>query len=507
MNRRDFIKSALCGVTAGALIPSFGLAVEKKKPVNIMFITADDLNWDSIGVYGCPIKDITPNIDKLASQSVRFTYAYSTIAVCQPVRATMHTGLYPHHSGCEGFEPINQDVVTLNEVLHNAGYAISMFGKNIHYQPHDKFRIEFEWEQGGRKSDPSRVYDNRDPSRVYEFAKEAIARAKKQNKPFFNQINCADPHRPFYGTGGSAVKPSRIIVPAEVPLPKFLDEIPAARTEVAQYFCCVKRLDDCVGMAMKALEESGMADNTILMFYGGDHGMSFPFAKSNAYEQSNHGGLIVRWPGVVKPGTVDDSHMVSTIDFTPTLIEAAGLKALPNIDGRSFASILKGGRQDNRDKVFNCYYLTSAGKCFMMKSVRTMKDAYIWNAWSNGETEYYAENMSGLTWNAMVQAAKTNPEIKKRVDFYLTRVTEEYYDDGKDKGERNNLINDPVCEKRVGELQAEMQKFLTATGDPAAEIYSKRHDKAAMKKFMTDFMANRKNHGTSPDALGSGVKR
>jgi len=235
-----------------------------------------------------------------------------------------------------------------------------------------------------------------------------------------------------------------------------------------------------------------MADNTLVMFYGGDHGMSFPFAKSNMYEQSNHGGLIVNWPGVTKPGTVEDKHMVSTIDFTPTLLEAAGLEAIPGIDGRSFVPILKGEKQDKRDQVYTCYYYTSAGKCFLMKSVRTMNDSYIWNAWSDGETTYKAENMAGLSWNAMVEAGKSNPEIQKRVDFYLHRVPEEYYDDLKGSCERTNLINDKSYAKRIDALRAELHKLLDSTSDPASKIFVKRNDKEAVRQFIKDISESHK---------------
>ena len=97
--------------------------------LNILFFTADDMNFDSSNVYGGPVKDLTPNIDHLAAQGLRFEHAYSTVAVCQPVREIMQTGLYPHRNGAMGFFPIKPEVRTLNQQLHDAGYLISMFGK------------------------------------------------------------------------------------------------------------------------------------------------------------------------------------------------------------------------------------------------------------------------------------------------------------------------------------------------------------------------------------------
>ena len=112
------------------------------QPLNILFFTSDDMNYDSTGVCGGPIKDLTPNVDRLAAEGLRFEYAYSTVAVCQPVRQTMQSGLYPHRSGSMGFFPIKPEVRTLNEQLHDAGYLISMFGKGSHNQPSEKFCVD-----------------------------------------------------------------------------------------------------------------------------------------------------------------------------------------------------------------------------------------------------------------------------------------------------------------------------------------------------------------------------
>lgn len=99
-------------------------AVDAAPRLNILFFTADDMNFDSSGVCGGPIRDLTPNIDRLATEGLRFQHAYSTVAVCQPVRQIMQTGLYPHRNGAMGFFPIRPEVRTLNQQLHEAGYLI-----------------------------------------------------------------------------------------------------------------------------------------------------------------------------------------------------------------------------------------------------------------------------------------------------------------------------------------------------------------------------------------------
>jgi len=379
---------------------------------NLVFITADDMNHDSAGCYGCPIKDLTPNMDRLASEGMRFHYAYSTVAVCQPVREIMHTGLYPHRNGAMGFFPLKPEVRTLNQQLHDAGYLISMFGKNPHYQPAEKFCVDYE---------ETRI--TREPSKIVAATKKFLAMARDQKRPFFHHVNCTDPHRPFIGANGpndlaGGEPPSRWIKPEEVKgVPGFLEDLPNVRKEVACYYTNVRRLDDCVGAILKTLKDEGFEDNTIVMFYGGDHGMSFPFAKSNDYENSSRGALILRWPGVIKPGGVDRDHLVSTLDFTPTLLDALGLPAIPNIDGRSFLLALKGEKMSGWERVFTFYNQTSGRQWLLMRCVRTKDRSYIWNAWNDGKMQYRAENMAGLSWKAMLAAAETNPAIYARTDF------------------------------------------------------------------------------------------
>ena len=91
-----------------------GSSLAAERP-NIVLITVDDMNWDSNGAFGCPVDDITPNIDRLASQGVRFENAHVTVAICQPTRAVWMTGRYPHNSGALGFDPIKRGVPTLVE--------------------------------------------------------------------------------------------------------------------------------------------------------------------------------------------------------------------------------------------------------------------------------------------------------------------------------------------------------------------------------------------------------
>lgn len=463
--------------------------------LNILFFTADDMNYDSSGVCGGPIKDLTPNIDRLASEGLRFEHAYSTVAVCQPVREIMQTGLYPHRCGAMGFFPIKPEVRTLNQQLHDAGYLISMFGKNSHHKPSKQFCVD--------------VADDtisRHPSQLAAATRKFLRMAREQGRPFFHNVNCYDPHRPFIGIKGpndlaEGEPPSRWIKPEEVTeVPGFLEDLPEIRRELAGYYTNVRRLDDALGAVLGVLKEEGFADNTLVMVYAGDHGMSFPFAKSNDYENSSRGALIVRWPGVTRPGNVDRTHLVSTLDFAPTLLEAANLPAIPNIDGRSFLPALKGQTMAGWDRVFTFYNAAFGNRWIPMRGIRTKERAYIWNAWSDGKRQYRAENMAGLTWKSMLAAAETNPAIKARTDFYLYRVPEEFYDLTGDRCERHNLITAPERQPEIAAMRAELLALLRRTNDPLAEAFAHRDQPELLRDAMAKIKAECESAGLNTPA-------
>lgn len=463
------------------------LAARGAEPrLNILFFTADDMNYDSSGVYGGPIRDLTPNIDGLAREAMRFEYAYTTVAVCQPARQIMQTALYPHRSGSMGFFPIKPEVRTLNQQLHDAGYLISMFGKGRHHQPAKNFCVDVADDTISRR-----------PSQLAEATRKFLRMARDQGKPFFHNVNCYDPHRPFIGMKGpddlaEGEVPSRYIKPEEITaVPGFLENLPDVRRELAGYYTNVRRLDDALGAVLKVLKDEGFADNTLVMVYAGDHGMSFPFAKSNDYENSSRGALILRWPGVTQPGSVDRDHMVSTLDFTPTLLEAAKLPPIPDVDGRSFLPALKGEKMAGWDHVYTFYNAAFGNKWEPMRCIRSKDHAYIWNAWSNGKRKYHAENMAGLTWKAMLAAAESNPAVKARTDFYLYRVPEEFYDLTNDRCERANLINDPARQGKIDAMRADLLALMRRTGDPLAEAFARRDQPnvvdAALQQLADDY--------------------
>ena len=177
------IKATILGVTL------FAHAIYAQWPRNVLLITVDDMNWDSVGVYGAKIRNLTPNIDRLASEGLRFEHAHVTIAICQPTRAVWMTGRYPHRSGAFGFEEIRPGVPTLAETLRDSGFHTGLMAKHGH--------VITSRPDAWAEIVPARELANgRSPALYYERALRFMNEAKAAGKRFFLMANAQDPHRP-----------------------------------------------------------------------------------------------------------------------------------------------------------------------------------------------------------------------------------------------------------------------------------------------------------------------
>ena len=450
---------------------------DEYKPLNVLLITADDLNYNSVGVYGCAIPDITPNIDKLAQQGMRFTNAYVNISICQPSRQSMMTGRYPHRTGALAFDPIDRDVPTLQEELNRAGYLNAIIGKEEHLKPMDKFC----WDFCIREEDvASGLGIGRDSDLYYKFTLDFLSKARQDGKPFFLNANAHDPHRPFAGSdqelkswGEDLPKFTRLITPEEVSIPEFLPNLPEIRKEMAEYYTSVYRCDQVVGAVLKALDESGYADHTIVMFMS-DNGISIPFGKGNCYLNSNKTPWIIRWPGQVPEGIVDSTHFISGIDYMPTILHALHLSKVPDMDGYSFLPILKGHKQKERDMVFTQMHNLFSGRKYPMRGLQKGDYGYIVNFWSDGEFYFTGDAMSGRTFKSMQQGAASDESIAERVDLLRFRVPEELYDFKTDPNGLINLADDSAYIETIKELKALLQTQMRKSDDPLLNEFKER---------------------------------
>ena len=462
--------------------------------LNVMFITLDDMNRDSVGIYGSKVKGTTPNIDKLARQGLRFEHGHVSIAICMPTRAVWMTGRYPHNSGALGFTKINPDVPTLPETLLKNGYLTGILGKTEHVVPSRTKAF-------GYSRDRSEMDNGRSQKLYGKFTAEFLGQVKDADKPFFLMVNAHDPHRPFdnrkpaeqrlfdagsaESTSGNRKKkgrrsdypaPSRIYKSEEIVIPGFLPDLPPIREEIAQYYSSVSRADDVVGRVLAELEKAGFAKNTLIMLKS-DHGIPVPFAKTNVWRHSTLTPWIVRWPGMIKPGIHDNEHVVAGVDFAPTILDVLGLEPMEGMDGRSFLPVLKGKKQKGREFVYTHINTIASGRSFTMRSLQGKRYGLIWNGWHDGATTFKNESMSGLTWKAMANASENDPALAERIKHYLFRTPFEFYDYAKDPDALNNLIMDDQYTKLVFRYVKELNKIMKKTGDHETVRYEKAVDK------------------------------
>ncbi len=294
---------------------------EMNKP-NILWIAVHDLGT-RLGCYGYDSVK-SPNLDKLAESGVRFSHCFAAAAFCSPSRGAMITGKYPHVNGLMGnvnlgwvWDPSNRNIA---KVLGASGYETFLMGYQ-HEAPNDQLDL-LGFKEAKHMGGCESVAKN-----VAGFLKERA----KSAQPFYLRTGFFEVHRPF-----DKYKPED---PAAVSIPSWLADTPGAREDLAQYDGCIRDMDIAVGEILDALEASGLAENTLVLFTT-DHGSPFPRAKSTLYDAGIHTALMMRWPEGFAGGRVID-EMVSNVDYFPTVLEIAGADVPDDIQGRSFLPLLR----------------------------------------------------------------------------------------------------------------------------------------------------------------------
>ena len=467
---------SLCSLFVFAL--AFVATPARGDKPNILIITVDDMSADSLGSYGCQLADTSPNIDALAKRSLRFMHAHVQVGNCMPSRNVMWSGRYPHNNGVEGFYQVKDPKYpVLTDLMHDAGYFTAIRGKVSHSTPYHPYKWDLELTT---LPDGTKAHV-KDPKSYGISTSQAIEAAEKANKPFCLMVNISDPHKPFYRQAKNGQEfddphvPTRVFKADEVPIPGFLFDDPIVRKELAQYYSSVRRADDCVGSVLKALEAAGKTDETFIMFLS-DHGMPLPFAKTQLYHHSTHTPLIVRWPKGTKANTKDTQHMVSAVDFLPTLLDVAGIEHPEGFDGRSFASIIRGQQQENRDYVIKVYNENSGRSRDPMRGIQTRKYLYLFNAWSNGTRVFATATTGTQTCRRLAQLAKTDEKLAARYDLYQHRVVEELYDVEHDPDCLDNLIESPDAQDDLDGLRASLEQELKRTNDHILPVFQNRDD-------------------------------
>lgn len=482
-------------LTAVTLLIPVAYAQQLRHPTarpNILWLVADDMNWDSPGCFGGVAEGVTPNIDRLAEEGIQFWHGYANIAICTPSRSVMLTGLYPQNNGAEGFQRIHPGTPNLPSLLNAAGFLCGTIGKPLNQQELFRWSTTYTWQGKGDEN-----LWGRDPAIYRRFARDFFANAKSARQPFFLMANTHDPHDPFAVPGPEGRHPgnphyeraesSQSYDPSEVRVSAGLPDLPEIRKHLARYAGSVRRTDDMVGAVLQELDRAGLADNTIVLFLS-DHGMAFPGVKANCYPDSTRSPWIIRWPGVVAPGQDDRHHMLSCVDLQPTFLDAAKLPPAPQADGRSFLPILQGGQQPNRDYVFTQFFHIHGRDAFPMRGILSRDWAYLFNPWADG-TRNFPRQWNGF--DVLRKIAQTRPPVERRVHHLSFRTVEEFYNLREDPHCLSNLLATEASSPRspipVIKFREHLRNLMLELSDPALPAFDDRHDPQALQLFMKSY--------------------
>ena len=361
-DRRQFLQASAAGAVAAGLAPSLqaaeGPALAGSKP-NFLFVVCDQLGLDAIAAHGCP--DVhTPNIDRLIRRGVTFTESHSTNPVCSPARSTMFTGRMPVETGViSNNRAIHPSCPNMGQWLDAAGYDSYYCGK--WHIPHG-----YPTEIAGFNVLPVGAGQGGLVDTVVSRWSESFLKSRNSKKPFCFVASLMQPHDICYW----AIQ-GPYLVPEKLPFPILKDKLPELppnnksrpaapakldglaykgfsdeqwRYYLYIYYRQVEMVDTEIGRILDALEDSGQADNTIVVLtsdHGDGRGRHSHVQKWYPYDESVKVPMIVSCPGKVAEGVVDTEHLVSGLDILCTMSDYAGLDSPPDSQGRSLRPILE----------------------------------------------------------------------------------------------------------------------------------------------------------------------
>ena len=475
INRRDYLGMVAASLAAMAMpgcddpdrqkeaVKAISDKIAKDKP-NFLWLSCEDISPD-LSCYGSPNVN-TPVLDSLAGQGVKFTNAFTVYPVCSPVRCGTITSMYPNSIGGGHMRTNRRDyqctpppyVHCFTEYLRAAGYYCTNRDKTDYQfdSPVTAWDVDYGW--GGDYLPPEDIRD---------------WRGREPGQPFFTVMNFGDTHESMIRNDENRVPVKDI---NKITIPPYHPDTPVVRRDWAIYYENIEKLDVWVGEQLARLEADGLADNTIVMFWG-DHGAGMPRSKRWPYDSGTKIPLIVRWPGVIEPGSVSD-RLVNCIDFGPTLLSLAGVEIPQYIQGKPFMG--------DQDKGEAKYVFTARDrmdeKDDMVRTARDKRYHLIWNFMP--EKPYaqiidYMEKMPTMQeWRRLHKEGKLN-EIQEL--FFREKKPEfEFYDTEKDPWEVNNLADQPEYQDKISEMKTAIGNWMAEIDDKGLVIVPE----AALKESM-----------------------
>ncbi|MBI4581466.1 MAG: sulfatase-like hydrolase/transferase [Planctomycetes bacterium] len=369
--------------------------------LNVLLIVSDDQQHDAMGCAGNPIVK-TPNLDHLARTGVRFTHAFVTIPICTPSRAAYLSGRFGASNGVTFFgQRLVADTPTWAGVLAGQGYQTAITGKWHNVRGFDEYG--FDWSANVFMAGMGPSYDDLPmiqrpgdkpkvvKGQITEVITDAALRFLRErdtNRPFFLNVAYTAPHDPRM----PPEEYERMYDPDKIPLPANFKPVPepdpgtlgirdekllpvprdpaAIRRETAKYYGLITHMDGQIGRLLDALDASGLAGNTIVVFASdngltlGAHGL---LGKQTLHEEGVRVALIMRHPRLGVAAATRDA-LVYLLDMMPTVCEWTGTPIPSNVQGRSLADVYTGKAAGVRDAVFGRY---DEREDQMFRSIRT----------------------------------------------------------------------------------------------------------------------------------------
>jgi len=468
---------------------------EQTRP-NIVFIMTDDHAAHAMSCYGSRINK-TPHMDRIANEGVRFDNAFCTNAICTPSRASILSGTYNHVNGVTTLNcGMDNRIMTFPKLLKARGYQTAIVGKwHLGAGPtHDPSGFDY-WQVlpgQGAYHDPvmnemgvDRKHDGYCTDLITDFSLDWLDKRDKE-RPFMLMVHHKAPHRPWqpdakhadmyedeeipypetfdddYATRCGAAADAKMRVADHMTLTDLKVEPPAGLSPTEQkkwnyqryikdYLRCVAAVDDNVGRVLDYLDAEGLTEDTIVVytsdqgFFLGDHGW---YDKRFMYEESLRMPYVMRYPRLIKPGSVS-SEMILNVDFAPTFLELAGLEAPDFMQGSSFAPILAGETPaDWQQAMYYRYWMHgSHHNVWAHYGVRTHRYKLIY---------FYADPLEHVS-----------PDECAKGDWERHEPAWELYDLEKDVKEIRNVFHDPEYATVRAEMIELLDTLQSRVGDTA----------------------------------------
>lgn len=442
-------------------LPGAPLAAQPAQRPNILWISTEDISPD-LGCYGDEYAH-SPNVDRLAAQGVRYTNAFSTAPVCAPSRSAIITGMYPTtigsmHMRSKAVPPAG--VKAFTESLRAAGYYCT-----------NNSKTDYNFEAPPSHRPPDTVWD--------ESSQTAHWRNRPdKNQPFFAVFNIMVTHESqvrvpdeAYKKNTARVKPEQFHDPAKAKLPPYYPNTPLVRKDWARYYDNITAMDYLVADLLKQLEDDGLADNTIVFFWG-DHGRGLPRGKRFVYDSGLRVPLIARWPGHITPGTVND-ELVCLFDLGPTALSLAGVPIPWQMQAQAMLGAQKKEPRRyafaHRDRMDEAYDT--------MRSVMDKRFHYIRNFFPGRpyaqHIEYLEEMPTMKEWRRLYKDHMNalDPNYGKALNpaqlLFMApeKPPEELYDLAVDPYEINNLAKSPQHQEVLKQMRAALEQWQKETKD------------------------------------------